>query len=203
LTALPRRCPQAVTDISARRRRVEEGVVRPIRKTAIAATLMASALTSYVATSPPVRANSDGFAINGTYTATSDGTYATTDYAFHNEATVRTTWTITSHCTTDDSCSGKVTSDQGWSSPLTMEVGHIWHVERDVPDWETCPDGMTFTGHQTFTFYPSNADGLTQIGSPYLEGRDKTAGPRYACDSAKYGKWLTIVMPFRLDKIPS
>jgi hypothetical protein len=59
-------------------------------------------------------------------------------------------------------------------------------------------------------FYPANADGVTQIGSPYLEGRDKTVGARAACGippiadvpfSGNYGKPLTIVMPFRLDKI--
>ena len=178
--------------------------MRAIGTTVVAATLMASALTVYVGTSPLVRANSDDFAINGIYAATSDGNYATTDYAFHNEATVRNTWTITSHCTTDDHCSGKVTSDQGWSAPLTMEVGHVWHVERDVPNWQPCPDGTTFTGHQSFMFYPSNADGLTQIGSPYLEGKDKTVGPRYHCGSTYwYGQPLTIVMPFRLDKVPS
>jgi hypothetical protein len=178
--------------------------VRPIGATAVAATLMASALTAYLATSPLVRANSDDFAINGIYAATSDGNYATTDYAFHNEATVRSSWTVTSHCITDDSCSGKVASDQGWSAPLTMEVGHVWQVERDVPNWQTCPDGTTFTGHQSFMFYPSNADGLTQIGSPYLEGRDKTVGPRYPCGNTYwYGKPLTVVMQFRLDKVPS
>jgi hypothetical protein len=177
--------------------------VRPIGTTVVAATLMASALTACVGTSPLVRANSGDFAINGIYAATSDGTYATTDYAFHNEATVRNTWTITSHCTTDDSCSGKVASDQGWTAPLTMEVGHVWHVERDIPNWQTCPDGTAFTGHQSFMFYPSNADGLTQIGSPYLEGKDKTVGPRNACGTYWYGKPLTVVLPFRLEKAPS
>jgi hypothetical protein len=160
--------------------------------------------------SPPIAQADDGsYAINGTYTATSDGTYATTDYAFHNESTVRSTWAITSTCATDEQCTGRVTSDQGWSAPLRNE-GHVWYVERDVPNWETCPGGATFTGHQTFMFYPANPDGLTQIGSGYLEGRDKTVGPRSACGippiadapaSGSYGKPLTIVMPFRLDKI--
>jgi hypothetical protein len=158
---------------------------------------MAAALVGGVGTTPPAQASDDAFAINGTYAATSDGTYATTDYAFHNEATVRSIWTITSTCATDVSCTGQVTSDQGWSARLLTE-GHIWHVERDVPNWETCPDGATFTGHQTYTFYPANEDGVTQIGSPYLEGKDKTVGPRFACGRAES---LTIVMQFRLDKI--
>jgi hypothetical protein len=93
-----------------------------------------------------------------------------------------------------------MSSDQGWSAPLHLE-GRDWYVDRDVPNWETCPDGTSFTGHQTFMFHPADASGVTQIGSPYLEGRDKTVAPRYACDSYWYGKPLTIVMQFRLDKV--
>lgn len=150
-----------------------------------------------VSPTPMAQASVDAYAINGTYAATSDGTYATTDYAFHNEATVRSTWTITSTCETDTHCTGQVVSDQGWTAPLRTE-GHVWYVEHDVTGWETCPDGTSFDGHQTFMFYPANANGVTQIGSPYLEGRDKTVGPRFACGRAKV---LTIVMPFRLDRL--
>jgi hypothetical protein len=161
---------------------------------------MGAALVGGVGTTPSAQATDGDYAINGTYAATSDGTYATTNYAFHNEATVKSTWTITSTCATDVKCDGQMTSDQGWSAPLRTE-GHVWYVERDIPNWETCPDGTSFTGHQTFMFYPANADGVTQVGSPYLEGKDKTVGPRYACGTYWYGKPLTIVMPFRLDKI--
>ncbi|ORA07575.1 hypothetical protein BST14_27165 [Mycobacterium arosiense ATCC BAA-1401 = DSM 45069] len=150
---------------------------------------------------PSAGAINGDYSINGTYAATSDGAYATTDYAFHNEATVRSTWTISSTCESADHCSGKVVSDQGWSAPATMALGHVWTVEHDVPNWEKCSDGPAFTGHQTFTFSPSNADGVTQPGSPYLEGRDKTVGPRYACGTTWYGKPLTVVLPFRLDRI--
>ncbi|WP_246398531.1 hypothetical protein [Mycobacterium vicinigordonae] len=155
------------------------------------------------------QADNSGYAINGTYVATSDGAFATTDYAFHDEATVTSTWTITSTCPAAGHCSGLVSSDQGWSAPLRME-GNVWYVERDIPNWETCLDGSTLAGHQTFMFYPANTNGVTQIGSPYLEGRDKTVGVRAACGippvadapaSGSYGKPLTIVMPFRLDKI--
>jgi len=180
--------------------------MRPL-STVVSATLTAAALAGGVWTTPSARATEDEYAINGTYVATSDGEFATTDYAFHNETTVRSTWTISSKCTTDVHCTGHVTSDQGWSAPLRTE-GHVWYVERDVPNWETCPDGTSFTGHQTFSFSPSNANGVTQIGSPYLEGKDKTNGDRFACAPVATGelapwraKWLTIVMPFRLDKI--
>jgi hypothetical protein len=168
--------------------------------TVVSAALMAATLAGGVGTAPSAQASPGDFAINGTYAATSDGAYATTEYAFHNEATVKSTWTITSRCATDLKCTGQVSSDQGWSAPLRTE-GHVWYVERDLPNWETCPEGASFTGHQTFQFYPANADGVTQIGSPYLEGKDKTVGPRYACGTYWYGQPLTIALPFRLDKI--
>jgi hypothetical protein len=175
--------------------------MRPL-STVMSATLVGAALIGGTGTTPLAQAtgDNDAAAINGTYAATSDGTYATTDYAFHNEATVRSTWTITSTCTTDTHCTGQMSSDQGWSAPLHTE-GHDWYVDHDVPNWEKCPDGTSFTGHQTFMFHPANANGFTQIGSPYLEGRDKTVGPRYACGTYWYGKPLTIVMQFRLDKV--
>lgn len=173
--------------------------MRPLRVD-VRAALFGAALVCGLVIAPSAHATDDGYAINGTYLATSDGTYATSDYAFHNEATVKSTWTIASTCATDVSCTGQVASDQGWSAPLRTE-GHVWYVERDVPNWETCADGASFAGHQTFMFYPANANGVTQIGSPYLEGRDKTVGPRYACGTAQYGKGLTIVMPFRLEKV--
>jgi hypothetical protein len=169
---------------------------------------VAAALVSGSSFTPSARADG-GYPINGTYAATSDGGFATTNYAFHNEATVRSTWTITSTCSATGHCSGQVRSDQGWSAPLRTEA-NVWYVDRDVPNWETCPDGSTFTGHQTFMFYPANANGVTQVGSPYLEGKDKTVGVRAACGippvsdapaSGSYGKPLTIVMPFRLDRI--
>src|ERR1700722_6145251 len=103
--------------------------MRPM-STLASATLMAAALVGGVGTTPSAQASDDAYAINGTYAATSDGTYATTDYAFHNEATVKSIWTITSTCATDVRCTGQVTSDHGWSAPLRTE-GHIWYVERD------------------------------------------------------------------------
>lgn len=167
-------------------------------RTVLGATSMSATLACGLGATPPAQASPDAFAINGVFTATSDGNFATTDYAFHNEATVTSTWTVTSTCISDDHCAGQVSSDQGWSAPLYTHEGHVWYVERDLPAWEPCPDGTTSPGHQRYKFSPSNADGLTQIGSPYLEGTDKTNGVRGACGRAK---WLTVVMPFRLNKV--
>ena len=186
----------AVRSATVKRWRVERDAMRP--SSAIAIVVLA-ALAGHLAAPPPANAD-EGYAINGRYAATSDGTYATTNYAFHNEATVKSVWTITSTCRTDVSCEGQVTSDQGWRAPLSTE-GHIWYVQRDLPTWETCPDGSTSSGHQTFMFYPADAGGVNQIGSPYLEGRDKTLGARFGCGRTNLAEVTTVVMPFRLDRI--
>src|SRR5436309_5806711 len=46
--------------------------------------------------------------------------YATTNDTYNGEATVTSTWTISSSCVTFQECHGTVTSDQGWSAPTYM-----------------------------------------------------------------------------------
>ncbi|OBG02623.1 hypothetical protein [Mycolicibacter sinensis] len=164
----------------------------------LGATAALMAMAGGLCTPATAAAVGNDFAINGTFAAVSDGQFATTDYAFHGEQTVRSTWTIESACTKDRVCGGQVTSDAGWSALARSVDGRIWKVERDLPGWQICPDGSTSPGHQTFTFYPSDSNGVTKIGSPYLEGRDKTTGVSGACGTFKF---LTVVMPFRLDRI--
>ena len=77
----------------------------------------------------------DGVAINGTYTAFSDGEWAKTNQSFHDEASVTQTWTVTSTCTTFQDCTGRVTSDQGWSADLVYVSGR-WKVSRTLENWE-------------------------------------------------------------------
>lgn len=160
------------------------------------ATLVAAIVIGGLGTPPSAWA--EGHPINGTYIATSIGEWAKTNEAYHDEATVRSTWTITSSCTTAVECAGQVTSDQGWSAPLTIHDGSLWYVRRDVPNWEFCDDGTAVTGHQIYTFYYAGPDGLQKPGSPTLAGTDKTVGPSGACG---VNRWLAIQMPFRLDKI--
>ena len=162
------------------------------------ATLVAAIAVGGWVTTPPARASSDDVAINGRYAATSLGNWAKTNDAFHNEATVRSVWTLSSSCTTAQDCTGQMSSDQGWSAPLYTHDGQMWYVKHDVPDWERCSDGSTNTGHQVFTFSPVDANGNVQDGSSTLAGVDKTVGPSGAC---RVNKWLAIEMPFRLDKI--
>jgi hypothetical protein len=136
---------------------------------------------------PSAHASTDPDALNGTYTATSDGTLAKTNYAFHDEATVTSTWTISSTCNNPVDCEGQVVSDQGWSAKLRMTGGDMWVVAHDVDNWERCQDGTTATGRQTFKFSANQT----------LAGWDCTVGPSGACGA---NKWLVVEMPFKLVK---
>lgn len=140
------------------------------------------------ASTTPAAANTDGVAINGTYLAVSDGQWAQTNAVYHDEATLVSTWTITSSCSDYLACWGTVTSDQGWSAPIRY-LSRLWLVTRVLPDWEHCTDGTTAPGEQKFTFSPDDAATLT--------GWDRTMGPSGACG---INHWLTIDMPFKLTR---
>jgi hypothetical protein len=98
-----------------------------------------------------------------------------------------------------EDCTGTVTTDQGWTAPISTSNGSVWYVRHDVPNWERCADGTAYTGKQTYWFYGTNeATGQAQANSPLLTGKDKTIGPSGACGQSK---WLEIEIPFRLDKL--
>ena len=151
--------------------------------------LSVATLTAAAVSAAPVAYATEWPTLNGTYAAVSDGQWAKTREVYHDEATVTSTWTITSTCTSHVECVGRVTSDQGWSADARFSSG-LWSVERELPDWEPCEDGATAPGHQRFTFYP--------VDAATLVGKDKTIGDSGAC-GVNY--WLTIEMPFRLTKI--
>ena len=164
----------------------------------VSATLLAFNIFGNTDMTPPAHASND-IAISGTYVATYIGDWARTNSVYRDEQVTRSTWTITSSCSTAQDCEGQVTSDQGWSARLYTHDGVMWFVQRDVPDWETCEDGTAFPGHETTYFYSTDmTTGRQQPGSSILGGRVKTVGPSGACG---VNKSLTIDMPFRLDKI--
>lgn len=138
----------------------------------------------------PVAHASDEVAVNGTYTAFSDGRWAQTDQSYHDEASVTQTWTITSTCATYQDCTGHVTSDQGWSADLVYLSGR-WKVSHTVDNWATCADGTTAPGEQAFTFWRGYPD-------PALLGWDQTIAPSGACGK---NQWLNVTMPFRLTPV--
>ena len=146
-------------------------------------------------TSPaPAMADADGIALNGTFTAVSDGVWAKTNDSFHDEATTTSTWTINSTCTTFQDCTGQIVSDQGWTAPLVFLSGR-WRGIRTVPDWERCADGSAAPGQQSFTFWPARADDYSAVS---LGGWDETTGPSGACG---INRSLVVRMPLRLTRI--
>lgn len=155
---------------------------------AIVGTALAAAAVAVLPTPAAALPTLDSIALNGTYRATSDGQRAQTNYAFHEEASVTSTWTITSTCSTVMDCTGKVTSDQGWSANMRLVGGDMWFVVHDVQNWERCQDGSTAPGHQTFKFGSDEN----------LSGWDDTVGPSGACGA---NHWLVIEMPFKLVKV--
>jgi hypothetical protein len=160
--------------------------------TAVAVTVIVS-----LGTPSSARASEDSLALNGTYIATSNGDWAKTNDSYHNEATVTSTWTITSTCSNPIDCTGQVTSDQGWTAPIRHNYD-AWIVDRDLPTWVRCPDGTAFPGHQRYRLWPVDATGYVAAGSPTLAGEDRTIGSSGACG---VNKSLDIRMPFRLDKV--
>ena len=88
--------------------------------------LVAAVAAAHVVGAPQAHADpGDGIALNGTYTAFSDGVWAKTNDSYHDERSVTQTWTITSTCTTYQDCTGRVTSDQGWSADMVYMSGQL------------------------------------------------------------------------------
>lgn len=135
--------------------------------------------------------------LNGTYTATSNGEWAKTNEIFHNEASIRSIWTINTTCSYPTECTGTVVSDWGWRAPI-YQTGGVWFVKHIVDNWQPCPDGTAAQGFQVFRFAPTNPDGdAVDPASPVLTGADETTGVSGACGRSK--TWF-ISMPFKLVK---
>ena len=167
------------------------------RRVIASATVVAVTVIVGQSLTSSARASEDGLALNGIYVATSNGDWAKTNDSYHDETTVTSTWTITSSCFNPVDCAGQVVSDQGWTAPI-VHNSDAWIVERDLLDWERCPDGTAVAGHQRYRFWPVDATGYVAPGSPTLGGEERTTGPSGACG---VNKLLVIRMPFRLDKV--
>lgn len=137
------------------------------------------------------------YEIDGTYTATSNGQWAKTNERYQDEATAISTWTINTTCNSPYDCTGTVSSDMGWTATIFTTNGP-WRVDRDLPNWQPCPDGTTGRGRQIYMFGPVAPDGQTDFNSTTFAGIDKTTGESGACG---VNKWLVIEMPFTLVKV--
>lgn len=162
----------------------------------------AMALVMFVGFGLAPGANADDpstWGINGTYAVVSNGEWAQTNDRYQNEAVVRSTWTISTKCTSPVDCAGTVRSDQGWSAPVYTDSGLSWYVKRTIPRWEPCPDGTAADGLQTYRFYPVDPNtGMTSRDTATLAGEDRTIGPSGACGISL---WLNVKMPFKATKI--
>lgn len=150
-----------------------------------------TAVLAWVCGVAPAHADLAAAALNGQFTAISDGQFAKTNERRRDEATVTSTWTITTTCTTVLDCSGQMVSDQGWTAPVSY-TKPMWYVTRTIENWIPCPDGTSVAGQQTFKFF------IDEFDKPYLRGWDNTLGPSGACG---VNKVLNIEMPFKLIPI--
>ena len=68
--------------------------------------------------------------------------------------TIVETWTLSSSCVSPIECEGTVTSAAGWSARMRLGYPNIyWVVDRDIPNWQPCPDGTFAPGEQRFQFW--------------------------------------------------
>ena len=156
--------------------------------------LLAAALIGTLVAAPVAHASGRG-SLNGTFTATSNGEWARTNDVFHN---VRAIWTIVSQCSYPTECTGTVTSDQGWTTPIYQRSGE-WYVKHVVDNWMPCTDGTAAPGYQVFRFKAMTPDGDSiDPTSNVLVGEDATTGPSGACGRSLP---LYITMPFKLIKV--
>jgi|ERR1700694_873828 hypothetical protein len=163
----------------------------------LSAVAAAAAVLAGVGMSPVAHASTYGPELNGTYTVTSNGDWAKTNDVYIDEATVRSTWTISSTCSGPTSCTGQVTSDQGWTAPLRFTEDR-WLLDRVIDNWEPCPNGTAAPGYQKYMFWGVDADGQMDPHSNVLAGTDVTHGDSGACG---INKPLVIRLPLRVQKV--
>jgi hypothetical protein len=163
----------------------------------LGAAVATAAMIGLVVTAAPAGATGEQWGLNGTYTATSNGEWAKTNERFQDQASVRSTWTITTQCSYPTECTGTVASDFGWDAPI-YKTGGVWYVKRTVENWQPCPDGTAYPGLQVFRFAPTTPDGSrVDPTSTMLVGEDQTTGTSGACGVSLP---VFINMPFKLIK---
>jgi hypothetical protein len=159
----------------------------------------AVALVSSLGPAAPAHASNFGVELSGSYRMIMNGEWAKTNEVFIDEQTQIQTWTMSSECTSPIRCTGTVTSDQGWTAQM-YTTGDYWVAEREIANWEPCPDGTAAAGTQRFWFWgwdPINSQKGNQIRD-LLAGRVRTQAASGACG---INKPLVIEVPIRLEKL--
>jgi len=172
-------------------------VLRPFTIPATAVAVFACVAGSVAGNTVAAADNTD-WGLNGTYIATSNGEWARKNEVFFEQASLRSTWTISTECSYPGECTGTVHSDWGWTAPIYQRSG-IWYVKHTVENWIPCPDGTTAPGYQTFRFRAMTPDGAyADPTSTTLVGEDITIGESGACG---VNRPVYINMPFKLVKV--
>ena len=141
--------------------------------------------------------DSSQYAPNGTYSVVSNGEWAKMNDRYQDEPSVRSTWTVSTTCTTALTCSGKVTSSLGWTEDIYTTSG-MWYVKHYVPDWIPCPDGGTGPGLQVYRFYAASEEGLRVDNTNLYLGEDQTTGQSGACGR---NRSLVLNLPVKITRI--
>ncbi|MET0703436.1 MAG: hypothetical protein ABWY93_27650 [Mycobacterium sp.] len=177
---------------------IEESAGAAMRTSKVLITAAITAGAVLAGPAGPAVGSTGDWGINGTYTATSNGEWAKTNDIYHDEASIRSTWTITTTCSYPTECTGTVTTDWGWTAPIYQKSA-VWYVKRTVENWQPCPNGTAAPGLQVYRFYPGTPDGGgTDTASSTFLGEDQTTGTSGSCGSSKV---LFIALPFKLVKI--
>jgi hypothetical protein len=157
---------------------------------------------------PPAHATDFGVALNGTYRAFSNGEWAQTSagpngaggaQVYIDQPSKLETWTVNSDCVSPIECYGEVRSDAGWTARLYWN-GDSWQADRDIPNWQPCPDGTAADGHQHFALWgwtPETSE--KNKNRNLIVGYERTESPSGACG---YNKPVVTQLPMRLELIP-
>ena len=174
---------------------------------AAGAAATAIAVIGSLVTAASAQATDYGVALNGTYRAFSNGEWAQTSagpngaggaMVYIDQPSKMETWTVTSDCISPIQCIGEVRSDAGWTGALNFN-GDSWRVDRDIPNWQPCPDGTAAPGHQNFAlwgFDPTTSE--KNKSRDLIVGWERTMAPSGACG---YNKPVVTQLPVRLEKM--
>lgn len=168
----------------------------PATRTMVSGAILAAAAAFGMPGAPPAGAAPD-WGINGTFATSSNGEWAKINERYEKQPSERSTWTVSSTCSSRTTCSGTVDSDQGWSAPIYTTNG-LWYVKRLVPDWRFCADGVPVEGLKVYKIYPVGFDGHYTASSDEYTGEDQTTGPSGSCGR---NQWPAVRMPFYMKKL--
>lgn len=162
--------------------------------------IAAAAAVSALINTPTAAAAFCDPTLNGAYRAVSEGKWAKTNEIFHDEATVTSTWTISTTCSAQTyDCAGQVSSSQGWNAPIQCDSAGLWSVRRHLDRWEPCQDGTAAAADQLLYFSPDLSGSPSFDAVKSFSGWDRTVGTSGGCG---INRPLVIEMPFQLSRIP-